>query len=74
MELIGCMPMDVPGVVGGSCPTSSLSGVIPVDGCCNQANECGIVLDFLNLGCVENSTAARIALDTELTSRECGSG
>ena len=72
VQLIGCMPMDTPGVADESCPDSSLSGMLPVDGCCNEANQCGIVLDLLNLGCVENSIAGRIALDDELEARGCG--
>ena len=64
--------MDAPGVVDESRPDSSLSGRLPVDGCWNQANQYGIVLDLPNLGCVENSIAARIAMDSGLTARGCG--
>ena len=72
VELIGCMPMDAPGALDESCPDSKMSGMLPVDGCCNRANQCGVVLDLLNLGCVENSTAAKIAMAPELTARACG--
>ena len=73
VELIGCMPMDIPGVPDENCPDSSMSGMLPVDGCCNESNQCGVVLDLLNLGCVENSIAGEIVRDTELAARSCGS-
>ena len=72
VQLIGCMPMDAPGVPDEGCPDSAMSGMLPVDGCCNQADQCGVVLDLLNLGCVENSLAAKIARAPELAARGCG--
>ena len=72
VQLIGCMPMDAPGVPDEDCPDSSMSGMLPVDGCCNPANQCGVVLNLLNLGCVENSTASKIVRAPDLAAQTCG--
>ena len=47
-------------------------GQLTVSWCCTPDDQCGVIMDILDLGCVENSMASALTSDSNLTARACG--
>jgi len=59
-----CLEANAPGLLDGRCPTGTSPESNRLAGCCTRKAECGVVLDHLNLGCVERTRAATIPFTT----------
>ena len=51
----GCLPRHTLGFTTNDCPDGLLLGAFPASACCTAPGRCGLALDMVGLGCVDDS-------------------